>query len=656
MHGSASTMRIGDGTAGASNVALKLVSGMTYTLGNATSSAVVFLSTAAGTQTVDTAGKTMGNMQFSGTAGVGSTWQFTSSVTQGATCSMTFDAGTLLTNNQTLTIGQFSSNNENTRALTLGSSSITLQAASASWNIGTSTNLTLDAGTSTITQSGLNSIFVHAGGATYNDLVITGVGTGQINSPCTFNNLTRTGTAVQTDQMRLSADITVTGALAINGNSVTNRLLVQATTVGNTATITANGTLSTSHTDWQDITGAGSVSWDLSAITGLSGDCGGNSGITFTTAQTNYWVGNGGSWTDGSHWASSSGGSASSGRVPLPQDPVRIDASSVTSGSQTITIDVPRFGADLDMTGVFNTPNLTMTMTANTTGYGSLTLVSAMTRTSWSSGLTLSGRGSHVITTAGIGMPGTVITAPNGTYTLADAYTASGTLSITNGTFNADSFNVTANAVTSTPSNTRGLALGSGTWSLTSTGTVWNVSAVASLTLTSDGAILDVTSTSATARTVIMSGSGTVAKDYGDTTLRYTANTAAQLTITGVFTAAALVISGNAKPIRQTINHTITLTSAAGFQVAGTAGSLIDWQSTSAGTASTISVASGTVSTDYISLKDSAATGGARFFAGANSTNVSGNSGWVFSAPVRNLSFPLDSPIRPRFFAPGIAR
>jgi hypothetical protein len=38
------------------------------------------------------------------------------------------------------------------------------------------------------------------------------------------------------------------------------------------------------------------------------------------------------------------------------------------------------------------------------------------------------------------------------------------------------------------------------------------------------------------------------------------------------------------------------------------------------------------VNADYVSLKDSTASGGAAFFAGPNSTNVSGNTGWTFNA------------------------
>lgn len=47
----------------------------------------------------------------------------------------------------------------------------------------------------------------------------------------------------------------------------------------------------------------------------------------------------------------------------------------------------------------------------------------------------------------------------------------------------------------------------------------------------------------------------------------------------------------------------------------------------------TFSVASGVVSADYLNLKNSTATGGATFYAGANSTDGGGNTGWSFTAP-----------------------
>jgi hypothetical protein len=36
---------------------------------------------------------------------------------------------------------------------------------------------------------------------------------------------------------------------------------------------------------------------------------------------------------------------------------------------------------------------------------------------------------------------------------------------------------------------------------------------------------------------------------------------------------------------------------------------------------------------DYLSIKDSNATGGATWYAGANSVDAGNNTGWIFTAP-----------------------
>jgi hypothetical protein len=83
------------------------------------------------------------------------------------------------------------------------------------------------------------------------------------------------------------------------------------------------------------------------------------------------------------------------------------------------------------------------------------------------------------------------------------------------------------------------------------------------------------------------------------------------------------------KTVTFTVSTTQTISS---FVATGSSGNVITINTTSAGTAATLSKSSGIVSCDWLSLKDSTATGGATFYAGANSTNVSGNTGWTFSA------------------------
>jgi len=91
-------------------------------------------------------------------------------------------------------------------------------------------------------------------------------------------------------------------------------------------------------------------------------------------------------------------------------------------------------------------------------------------------------------------------------------------------------------------------------------------------------------------------------------------------------------ISTSAQPCTLTFyaGRTYTVTN---FNVSGTAGNLVTLQSTAAGTRFSLSKASGTVSVDYLSIKDSNATGGAAWYAGTHSTNVSNNLGWTFTAP-----------------------
>jgi len=105
--------------------------------------------------------------------------------------------------------------------------------------------------------------------------------------------------------------------------------------------------------------------------------------------------------------------------------------------------------------------------------------------------------------------------------------------------------------------------------------------------------------------------------------------------------AGALTISGNnsfgdltATTRPSTITFTISTTQTfAAFTLSGTAGNLVTINSSTAGTQATLSKNSGTVSVGYLSIRDSAATGGAQWYAGTTSTNVSNNTGWIFAAP-----------------------
>lgn len=623
-HNSGISWSIGDATAGLTNVALKFVGTMTYTLGNVTTSAINFISTSVTQQTVATASKTLGNVTFNG---VGGSWLLSDSFSQGATATLTLTAGTLNTNGQTLVIGAFSSSNSNTRVLTLGASSITCARASATaWTCSTATGMTLNAGTSTVVCNGTTTT-TSPGALTYYGFSITGSGTCVMGGGATFTNLTRTGTAAKTDTFTVTGNTTVTGTLTLNGNSDVNRIFVISDAHGQTRTFTITGaTVAASNVNFRDITL--SVSTNLSAVTGGSSDGGGNSGITFTAAANQYWSSNTGSWSDNTKWFLSTNGGGGAGRVPLMQDTAIFDANSFSSGSQTVTLDMPRAGG-LNCTGVTNSPTFTSTVTQS--WYQSVTLVSGIT---WSNSMstTFNGATDRTLTTAGktfVGSAGAfTIDIVGGTLTLGDnGVVTTGTMTLSRGGFNTGTYNLTTGLLSITGTGTRAFTSASGTVTLSGTGSVWDASTVTGLTFSVGSTVIAITDTSASSKTFVGGG-----LTYYDVVATATGN--GTIIIQGSNAYRNLTSTGGPKTFTITAGTTQTFTAES---VLGSSGNLVTFQSSSNGNTYAFSQASGNVICDYLSLRDSVATGGATWYAGSHSTNVSGNTGWLFSDPVPSI-------------------
>jgi hypothetical protein len=102
--------------------------------------------------------------------------------------------------------------------------------------------------------------------------------------------------------------------------------------------------------------------------------------------------------------------------------------------------------------------------------------------------------------------------------------------------------------------------------------------------------------------------------------------------------AGAITITGSNSffNITNTTRATITFPSGLtqtfqNFSLAGIPGSLQTINASTAASAATLSKASGIVYGGYLSIQDSTATGGATWYAGLTSTNVSNNTGWVFT-------------------------
>lgn len=219
-------------------------------------------------------------------------------------------------------------------------------------------------------NAGTSSIFIRyylwgRGRTFYNVTVGVGFPQPSITGANTFNNLTLTGIDPVYD-ISVDNNQIVNGVLTLNGfNSTTSRMIIKSNTIGTPRTITVNGSIVASNVDFRDITLDGTANRDLSAITGGSGDCGGNSGITFTPAANQYFKHTGSaavSWSDATKWFTTSGGSTA-GRVPLPQDDAIFDANSFDANC-TLNVNVPRIGT-LDMRGVTETVTISNTNSGN---------------------------------------------------------------------------------------------------------------------------------------------------------------------------------------------------------------------------------------------------------------------------------------------------
>ncbi|MGJ5817054.1 beta strand repeat-containing protein [Paludibaculum fermentans] len=597
---------------------LTMAAGMTYSLGSASTSSVSFNATSTG-KTFTSAGKVFGNMTFLGTGGW--TLQDDLLVTGG---SITLTAGTFDTNNRSVTASGFASNNSNTRTLSLGSSAIALTGTSP-WSTATNNNLTVSTNTATVTCSASGANIVCGSSKNWNglSLVITGSASPGLNAPgCTFANITRTGTAAKTDGFTLTGDITVTGTLTLTGNSVLNRLFVSSSATGSTRTITNTGaTMAWSNVDLQDI--ALTTAYDASAITGLCGDVGGNSNITFTTPATQTWSGTAsGTWSSNA-WTS---------RVPLPQDNVVV-ASAFTPAGRVITVDVPRMGANVDFTGTTGTPALTFTAGVISCVNGSLTLVSAMSVANINTTLQFYGRGSYNLTTAGLQISPTVtLNAPGGTLSLQDALSCGRSLNVNSGTFTTNDYSVLVLTAMNIASSGAAICnLGASTVTLSGTGTIWNAQSNGILNAGTSNIVLSNTTT--TAKSFTNSG----VKTYSTVTFsgdNITVNNANTCTIGTLAVSNAGLTNG----LKLTSGQTIAV---ANVTSNGSAGSLAKLSTTTAGTAATLTSSASQIAEDYMSLQDIAAAGTAAWYAGSHSTDVSGNTGWLWSDPASGTTIAI---------------
>jgi hypothetical protein len=357
-----------------------------------------------------------------------------------------------------------------------------------------------------------------------------------------------------------------------------------------------------------------------------------------------YWVGGSGNWntTDTTHWSATSGG-ASGAAVPTSADNVFFDANSFSATGQTVTVPASNSNPtclDMNWTGALYNPTLSNIQGAVFSIYGSLTFISAMT-------LLLSNEGffTFLATSTGktIDFAGQVITpvvpgeniwirfsGTGGGWTLQSDILGSTFIEHRRGTLDTNSKNINC-------------AFFDAYWNSSAHSTILGASTI---TCTYDeiyeeggwadfGGDTGVTLDAGTSHLVIVNR----VNDFFSLLEINSGFTLYDVTIDSLgcdFFSAVSCHDLTATPgsaIEFLASSTNIITGE--LRLIGTSSSNVSIFTSLAGSAATISKASGIVVARYASIKDSTATGGATFYA-PNSTSVSGNTGWSFTeAPAR---------------------
>lgn len=205
-----------------------------------------------------------------------------------------------------------------------------------------------------------------------------------------------------------------------------------------------------------------------------------------------------------------------------------------------------------------------------------------------------------------------------GSWVLQDALTmgSARTLTHANGTLDLNGKTLTVGTAYTTATGTKNLTFNGGTLVCpTASITAFNNAVPTGFTTTAGTGTGTISMTAATSKTFVGGGS----------TYNCTLNLggAGGLSVTGSNTFNN--ITNTVQPT--SFSCTGYTTTFNNFNLNGTAGNLVIVLG------GTLSKASGTVSCDYLSISNSTATGGASWYAGANSFNGGSNTGWIFTAP-----------------------
>lgn len=631
-HNAGIAINIGDATSADDDIALRFSAGMTYSKVHPATSAINLISTSATQQQIETNGQVLGNVIQNG---AGSSYILNDDlILTPFFATLTTQAGTINTNDKTVTAMIWTQIAGGAKTITLGASVIHLYPAvsdSLSWANTSAISITANTAIVHVYRSPTNpngSTFIRVPSTIPNYLTLHVWGGGIMTHASggtngIFANTYYHGAPMLNgidDRVQMNVNVQVTGTVNILAYSTERRIRVHN---GGDFVLPNASALYCEYTDFQSVN-IPTYTVDLSAMPGGTGDLGGNSNIIFSPAIDCYWyqtVSGQKSWTDAANWYLATNGTGGQARKPLAQDRAIFDANSFQTTGCIVQVDSGsiRMAKDIDWTGATNNP--TWDLPSLVTMYGSLTMengvnvVAPSNGTFFMSGSTTAS--SYTLKNADVVWPMAsflINLVSTESCTLQDDFNGSSTtvFQINGQLIDFNNKNVTTGRIVAAGS---AISFGSGTKRVTGSGTVFSCTTT---TVNANTGIIEIDSQNNVAKT--FAGSG---KSYG--TLKISGNYDDNITFTGNNTFAAIDLNfTSAKNLIYTASSNTTVTGT----ITKTAGSLWILRSTTA-TAFTWTKASGTVHFVDAIISRSTATGGATFTADTDSIDGGGNTGWT---------------------------
>ncbi|GAA4309758.1 T9SS type A sorting domain-containing protein [Nibribacter koreensis] len=512
------------------------------------------------------------------------------------------NAGTLNTNNKTVSIRRLYSTATNSRVLNLGASELT---GLDEWQVNAS--LVLNSGTSIIRLNHPDISHAFAGaGLSYNQVFLNSVST-TISGANTFQVLT----IASGKTVRFPTGLTTTvNQLSSNGSCGNYTTLESTSAIQTVLNVTGSSTSFSSVV----VKGIKSIQ-PLTATNSLDG--GNNTNWTFSSGsqQTFYWVGGSGNWSDPTHWSSTSGGAPNGACAPGPFDNVIFDSNSLSAG-ETVTLDQANVYVN-SISGLGVTANSTFNLAGKTLQVGGSMEMSANISYGITKGIivfTSSNLGEKLNFGNGVLPNGTIMTfSGSGEYSLNSGLNVgqSGRINLNAGQLKTNNQQVLVGSIYSTGTVARTLDLGASSisglsvWSLTNTGLTFNKGT----------------------STLIFDGSS-IAHTFAGAGFTYNAVTfqATSTTISGVNNFASLSILPG-KALRLPAN---VLTTVGNLVMNGDCAGYTKLESTSVGVKATLSVTGTNRMFNYIAVKDIAAS--PNTLTAINSANGGNTTGWSINS------------------------